>query len=262
MNVLDMFRIPPEFGLTLLTLSLILILSPYFSGVDFGVIKIPKLNSKTKKRLIIIGPILFISAVSLFIPYWSQPLPQPDTQDLSQLSIQSLRISQSDTNYRLEIIANNPTTHDELITKIEFYASSDLIPVTGGSSRTIFNISDNLVVQQVSNNQAGFSTEMTEGQDAEFSYKVNGYFSTDANDLNIFSFSFDTSIPVPTESTVQFDIFLPRDLNITETSTEPSENTNIPTFLEASKDDLLEDYWNIRLSVWYAGATEPIIFVK
>jgi len=258
MNILDVLRIPPEFGLILLTLSLILFLSPYFSGVDFGVIKIPKLNSKTKKRLKIIGPILFVSAVSLFVPFW----PQPDTQDLSQLSIQSLRISQSDTNYRLEIIANNPTIHDELITKIEFFASSDLIPVTGGSSRITFNISDNLIVQQVSNNQAGFSTEMTEGQDAEFSYKVNGFFSTDANDLNILSFSFDTSIHVPRESTVQFDIFLPRDLTITEISTGSSENTDIPTFLEATKDDLLEDYWNIRLSVWCTGATEPIIFVK
>ena len=69
MNVFDIFGIPSEFGLSLLTLSLILFLSPYFSGVDFGVIKIPKLKIKTKKWLKFVGPILLLASVSLYLPY-------------------------------------------------------------------------------------------------------------------------------------------------------------------------------------------------
>ncbi len=58
MNIFEIFGIPSEFGLSLLTVSLILFLSPYFSGVDFGVIKIPKLKIKTKKWLKFVGPVL------------------------------------------------------------------------------------------------------------------------------------------------------------------------------------------------------------
>src|SRR3989304_134035 len=42
MNFFEVSGIPSEYGVLLLTLCLILALSPYFSGVDFGIIKIPR----------------------------------------------------------------------------------------------------------------------------------------------------------------------------------------------------------------------------
>ena len=64
--------LPLEFGVILLTLSLILLLGPYMAGKDFGTFKIPAFNSETKQVLKIIGPILFMSIVGLFIPIWRE----------------------------------------------------------------------------------------------------------------------------------------------------------------------------------------------
>jgi len=59
-SLLKLLGLPSEFGLALLILSLILLLAPYFAGHDFGVFKIPPFKYVVKKKLKIIGPILFI----------------------------------------------------------------------------------------------------------------------------------------------------------------------------------------------------------
>lgn len=60
--------LPETFGGVLLVFSLILLLSPYFSGADFGVFKIPILTPSAKKWLRIIGPIMFGLCVFSFLP--------------------------------------------------------------------------------------------------------------------------------------------------------------------------------------------------
>jgi hypothetical protein len=248
MNAFDIFGIPSEFGLSLLMLSLILFLSPYFSGVDFGVIKIPKLTLKAKKRLKITGPLLIIGVSSLFTPYWSE--------FFSPLEIQNMRIGQSDTNYRFEITVKNPNfREDKLINHIVLHTG--LPPISECNSvPTTFHISDNLIIQQVSNKQSFFRTEMTENQDTEFSYEVTGFFREGACYESIFSFGFQTSLLVPRNSTVQFYIFLPRNLRATEAQPASPDDNNIISL----RRDILYNSRRVSISIWYAGTEEPVEF--
>ncbi|MEM7068223.1 MAG: hypothetical protein AAF478_05000 [Pseudomonadota bacterium] len=60
--------LPAELGVLFTTLALILAVSPFASGKDFGVIKIPEFKEATKKRLKIASPLLIISAFAIYIP--------------------------------------------------------------------------------------------------------------------------------------------------------------------------------------------------
>ena len=59
--------IPDEFGVIVLTFSFVLLLTPYLSGSDFGIFKIPDLTEKINKKLKYIGPIIFI--LTIFFTY-------------------------------------------------------------------------------------------------------------------------------------------------------------------------------------------------
>jgi tetratricopeptide (TPR) repeat protein len=68
-NVIKFLGIPDAFAVVVLTFIFILCLAPYFSGDDFGLFKIPQFTEVARKRLKIIGPIVFLSLVALlFIP--------------------------------------------------------------------------------------------------------------------------------------------------------------------------------------------------
>lgn len=60
--------LPDPFGIVLLIFSFILLLSPYFSGADFGIFKVPLFTPLTKKWLKLIGPIIFFLCVFSFLP--------------------------------------------------------------------------------------------------------------------------------------------------------------------------------------------------
>jgi hypothetical protein len=61
MSFFELTGVPEQFGVLVLTVCLILVLTPYLAGQDLGLIKIPKIRSKTSKdRLRIIGPIAFV----------------------------------------------------------------------------------------------------------------------------------------------------------------------------------------------------------
>jgi len=82
-NILQLLGLPDQFGAVLLVLSLILTLSPYLAGHDFGVLKIPNFSGSTRKNLKIIGPISLLLAVSLHIKFYnpiSPGPPQPPSQ--------------------------------------------------------------------------------------------------------------------------------------------------------------------------------------
>jgi len=62
--------LPGEFGVTLLLFSFILLLTPYFSGSDFGILKIPKLSLSSKKKLKYAGPLAISLAIALQLPFF------------------------------------------------------------------------------------------------------------------------------------------------------------------------------------------------
>lgn len=66
----------------LLTFSFILLLAPYFSGADFGLFKIPQFTDSARKKLKIIGPIVFLALVMSFVPMIRVPKPNaPNPSD-------------------------------------------------------------------------------------------------------------------------------------------------------------------------------------
>ena len=59
---------PQPFPSILITFAFILLLSPYLSGSDFGLFKIPLFSDGAKKWLRIIGPIAFLLSALAFVP--------------------------------------------------------------------------------------------------------------------------------------------------------------------------------------------------
>lgn len=68
-SVLQRLALPTEFGVALLLFSFTLAVAPYFSGADFGAVKIPVLSLTARKRLRIAGPFLLVIAVLLHVPF-------------------------------------------------------------------------------------------------------------------------------------------------------------------------------------------------
>ena len=125
----------------------------------------------------------------------------------------------------------------------------------------MFNISDELVIQQVSDNQASVLTELTENQDTQFTYKVTGALQLGGCGEHIFTLGFDTSIQVPKDSTIQFYVMLPRNLKVTDETINTNDENSI-NFLDLIEDDVLANYPNVGISVWYAGSEEPAFYNK
>lgn len=73
-STFDLLGIPDQIAAILFTLSLILSLAPYFSGIDFGVVKIPLLDESIRRRLRVVGPIFLIAMLGMFAPFWSKPV--------------------------------------------------------------------------------------------------------------------------------------------------------------------------------------------
>ena len=70
-SLFEWSKLPTPFGVTVLILSLIFLLSPYLSGTDFGIFKIPPFSETAKRYLRIIGPIVFLLCVFSFLPLWT-----------------------------------------------------------------------------------------------------------------------------------------------------------------------------------------------
>ncbi len=75
MNILEAANLPEQFGLALLLLSLALLIGSYLDDLNFGFFRIPWLSRSRKKKLKIIGPILFLAALVVHFPL----LPQSKT---------------------------------------------------------------------------------------------------------------------------------------------------------------------------------------
>jgi hypothetical protein len=65
-SIIKVIGLPESFAVVLLTFSFILLLAPYFSGADFGLFKVPQFTDGARKKLKIIGPVIFLVLVMLF----------------------------------------------------------------------------------------------------------------------------------------------------------------------------------------------------
>ena len=262
MNIFNLFGIPTEFGILLLTLSLILFLAPYFSGTDFGVIKIPIFSSKAKKRLILFGPFLILGTIILFLPFWSN--------FYTPLIIQNFRVSHSDTHHRLEITLQN-TKHggDRLINHVYIKSISDKedsncdpANVSSYIPGPDFEFSDTLVIQQdVGNSEILFQTEYTENINEDYAFTTTGAFGEDTCNY-ILILEFDTSMLVPKNKTFQFNVLLPKDSIISELNISNELDSDISTDINVY--DVFDSYYRYggaRIEISYAGSNKPAIYV-
>jgi len=86
-SIFSKLGLPEGFGVVILVFSFILMLSPYFSGLDFGVFKVPIFSNKVAKKLKIIAPALFLIVIFLFVPIL-KPKTSKSTRSTSKLSKQ------------------------------------------------------------------------------------------------------------------------------------------------------------------------------
>ena len=70
-SLFEWSRLPMPFGVAVLLLLLIFLLSPYFSGSNFGLFNIPQFAETQKRALKIIGPVLFVLSIFSFLPLWT-----------------------------------------------------------------------------------------------------------------------------------------------------------------------------------------------
>jgi hypothetical protein len=67
-SIITWLGLPEAFISILLSLGLILILSPYLAGTDFGIFKVPDLNAQSRKILKWLGPVFLLGLFLLFVP--------------------------------------------------------------------------------------------------------------------------------------------------------------------------------------------------
>ena len=70
-SLLSLIGLPGEFGATLLLFAFILLLTPYFSGSDFGIFRAPEFSSSNKRKLKYAGPLALLLAILLQVPVFS-----------------------------------------------------------------------------------------------------------------------------------------------------------------------------------------------
>jgi hypothetical protein len=86
-SLFQILRLPEPFGVVLLTGSMVLLLSPYLAGSDFGSFKVPTFPPSTTAILRVLGPLAFLAACLLFIPLWPahpQQVPHGPTAIVTQ----------------------------------------------------------------------------------------------------------------------------------------------------------------------------------
>jgi hypothetical protein len=96
-STLEVLGIPKEFGVVLLTLALILVITPYLGGIDLGIFKVPDLPPHATSILHYLGPVLLILFSLLFLPYWPHR---------SKPQISSVDAVDTNSKYRLQSITD------------------------------------------------------------------------------------------------------------------------------------------------------------
>jgi len=94
-NTLDLLGVPKEIGIILVTLCIILAISPYLGGSDLGIFKVPKLPIRSSQVLRYLGPLLFLLGLLLFLPCWRRSSAPP---------LFAVRAVDTNSKYRLQSI--------------------------------------------------------------------------------------------------------------------------------------------------------------
>lgn len=68
-SIFKYLNLPEGFGELTISFAFILLIAPYFSGLDFGIVRIPQFRENTKKTFKFFGPVLFAFSILLFIPF-------------------------------------------------------------------------------------------------------------------------------------------------------------------------------------------------
>ena len=76
-SIITWLGLPESFISILLSLGLILTLSPYLAGTDFGIFKVPDLNAQYRKFLKWLGPVFLLGLSLLFVPLLKPYNPGP-----------------------------------------------------------------------------------------------------------------------------------------------------------------------------------------
>jgi hypothetical protein len=92
-SIIKFLGLPDAFTAVLLTIGLILSLAPYFSGADFGLFKIPQFTDSARKKLKIIGPVIFLVLVMLFLPL----IPRDESVALSNANRNSANANRNES---------------------------------------------------------------------------------------------------------------------------------------------------------------------
>jgi serine/threonine protein kinase len=69
-STFELLGLPQQFGVVVLTLALVFVISPYSGGADFGIFKIPAFPPNIQHVLRILGPLVFGVCLGLFVPAW------------------------------------------------------------------------------------------------------------------------------------------------------------------------------------------------
>jgi len=94
-STLEVLGVPKEFGSILLILALILLISPYVGGTDWGIFKVPQFSQRTTMVLRWLGPLLFLASILLFVP-WRRGRGKPPAS--------ATRAVETHSKYRLQTI--------------------------------------------------------------------------------------------------------------------------------------------------------------
>src|SRR5437773_7909503 len=78
-SALKLATLPDAFGITFLTIGIILALVPYFAGANFGIFHVPRVQPATGRTLRWGGPLVLMIAVFLHLPVWPLVCPQSCT---------------------------------------------------------------------------------------------------------------------------------------------------------------------------------------
>jgi hypothetical protein len=145
-GVYTILQIPESVSTTLVTVAVALALSPYASGMDLGVLKVPNLSERIKWNLKFFGPLLLVTMLVAYIPLFTKDdesrggnedtdTPDADTKEYSQrfhldvsgannrASGELIRISSSDDELLKRLFANSRWTASKIWGRIEFDAT-------------------------------------------------------------------------------------------------------------------------------------------
>lgn len=137
---------PGAFGATLLLLGLILTLAPYFSGQDFGVIKIPDFSPEWRRKLKGIGPIVFVLMIGIHIPFLTPNATQEsgtETKQTDSLHQTQKKIPEGQTQQydELDETLGQNKVEAEIVGKVKYGVPKRTTPVA-----TLSKYGENILV--------------------------------------------------------------------------------------------------------------------